>query len=167
MQCDICGAALEEGGVEMILQIPGRMVNHWVRGVWGGDGERRERIRVHSSGRFMWARVGGQPRRESYKRRSTSLLLSYPWHTHKQIRKILASPSSHPLLSPQPNTSRQIQADSLFQTHPQSTQLSVPRDPISGQTSTIGISTRRVLQRYLHLLLPTSSPKLSSTLRRG
>jgi len=117
-----------------------------------------------------WLVVGGHPTRtsSSCKRpsRRPPALIS-PWHTHKQTHKILASPSSHPPLSPQPNTSRQIQPGSLFQIHPQSTQLSVLRDPISGQTSMIGISTRRVLRRSLHLLSPTSSPKLSSTLRRG
>jgi hypothetical protein len=109
----------------------------------------------------------GQPRRTSCKRPSAPPGLISPWHTHNQIHKILASPSSHPLLSPQPNTSRQIQAGSLFQIHPQSTQLSALHDPISGQISTIGISIRRVLRRFLHLLSPTSSPKLSSTPRRG
>ena len=119
-----------------------------------------------------WCELGslggeGQPRRTSCKRPSTPPVLLSPWHTHKQIHKILVSPSSHPPLSPQPNTSRRIQADSLSQTHPQLTQLSALRGPISGQTSTIDISIRRVLRRSLHLLSHISSPKLSSTPRRG
>ena len=92
---------------------------------------------------------------------------SLPWHTHKALRKIPAFPSSQPLLCPQPSISRQTPADSLFQTRPQSIQRSVPHGPISGQISMIGISTRRAPQRSLRLLLPTSSPKSSSTPRRG
>ena len=168
MQGDICGTALEEGCVDVVLQVPGGMNDHCVKGTRREDGGRGEGIQIHLSGWLGWTGgVRGQPRRVSYKRPSTSPLLISPWRTHKQIHKILVSPSSHPPLSPQPNISPQTQADSLFQTHPQSTQPLALRGPISGQTSTIGISTRHVLQRSLHLLSPTSSPKLSSTLRRG
>lgn len=161
----ICSAALEEGGVEMVLQVPGGTGGHCVGGVCEGDGGRGEREGVHFPGRLG----GGQPRRTGCNRPSTAPALGarLPWHMHRAIRKILASPSSQPPLYPRPSTSRQAPADSLSQTRPQSTQRSVPRDLISGQISTIGISTRRAPQRSPRLLLPTFSPRSSSTPRRG
>ena len=98
---------------------------------------------------------------------SSALSAHLPWHTHRELSKILASPSFQPPLYPRPSTSRQIRADFLFQTRPQSTQRWEPRDPTSGQISMIDTSTRRVPRRSLHLLSPTSSPKLYSTPRRG
>lgn len=55
VQGDICSTALEEGGVEMVLQIPGGMGNHCVRSGWRGDGGRWGRVRVHFSGWLVWA----------------------------------------------------------------------------------------------------------------
>ena len=90
-----------------------------------------------------------------------------PWRTPRELSQTPASPSFRPPLYPRPSTSRQIPADSLFQTRPRSTQRWEPRDLTFGQMSMIGTSTRPVPQRSLLLLLLISSPKLSSTPRRG
>lgn len=90
-----------------------------------------------------------------------------PWHTARQTLRIPDSLSSHLPPSHLPNISRPTQAGSLFQTLRRSTRLSVPRDLISGRIFMKGISIRRATQRSPHLLSLISSPKPSSTPRRG
>lgn len=91
----------------------------------------------------------------------------FPWHTPRQTLRIPDSLSSPLPLSHLLNIYRPTQAGSLSQTLPQSTQLSVPPDLISGRIFMIGIPIRRVTQRSPHLLSLISSPKPSSTPRRG
>lgn len=50
MESDVRCAALEEGSIEMILEVSWGMSGHYVGGISGGDGRRGEEERVHFSG---------------------------------------------------------------------------------------------------------------------
>jgi len=69
VQSDVCSTALKEGGVEVVLQVPGGMGDHRIRGARGGGGGRGEGGWVHLSGGLAW---GGQPRRTGCNRPSLS-----------------------------------------------------------------------------------------------
>jgi len=103
---DICSTALEERGVEMILQIPGGMGGHRVRGARGVDEGKRARA---TSLFLKTARVGGQPRRTSYNRPSTSppLPMEYAQGNPQNPRfSVLSSSSLSSAEHLSPNSSR-------------------------------------------------------------
>lgn len=78
VQSNICGTALEERGIEMVLQVPGGIGGHCVRGVWKGDGGKGERVRVHFSLDGWWWGVTRREQAQAASGHQGGLLRSSP-----------------------------------------------------------------------------------------